>query len=181
MKYLRKFFEYKTIYEEDWHKFVPDGLVVIKGDTTNNEGEIIDPKTGESTGKKCFYKLGNIMSDLVYQVTYDKKFETPGIPETLEFDVAVIENGNNNKFELDVEITFGDLICAGFKITAPNVISVYQYTSYFSKNDPSNTVFAFDEDSLSKIVKFFNSFDSINIDRSDLNFLDKNPDNYRPN
>ena len=47
-------------------------------------------------------------------------------------------------------------------------------------NNPSNTVFAFDEESLQKLLKFFNTFDSIKISRKDLNFLDNNSNNYNP-
>ena len=182
MKYLKKFNEHNsepTIYEVDWHQIAPDSLVVIKGDTTDMNGFILD-KNGKSTGQLCRYKLGNIMSDLVYQVTYDNDFDVPGVPDTLEMDISIIKNENENKFEMNVEITFGDLITSGFLIESPNKVSPYQYTSFHSKTDPSDTVFAFDEESLQKLIKFFNRFDSIKLERKDLNFLDKNPDSYFP-
>jgi len=183
MKYLKSFNEHKvepSIYEIDWHQIAPDSLVVIKGDTTDINGYILDSKTGKPTNQLCRYKLGNIMSDLVYQVTYDKDFTIPGVPDTLEMDISVTKNEDINKFEMNVEITFGDLISAGFNIISPNIIKPYQYTSYHSKNDPSNTVFAFDEKSIQKLIKFFNTFDAIKVNREDLNFLDNNPDNYYP-
>jgi hypothetical protein len=182
MKYLKRFCESFTkegIYEIDWHEIAPDSLVVIKGDTTDMNGFILD-RRGNSTGQLCKFRLGNIMANLVHQVTYDQEFTIPGVPNTLEFDISIINNDNNNKFEMNVEITFGDLISAGFNIIAPNTIKPYLYTSYYSKTDPSNTVFAFDELSLQKLVKFFNKFDSMHIERKDLNFLDVNPNNYRP-
>jgi hypothetical protein len=183
MKYLKTFLEHKfepTIYEIDWHSIVPDKLVVIKGDTTDINGYIIEPKTKERTTQLCEYKVGNIMSDLVYQITYDNNFNFPGIPDTLEIDVAILKDENENHFEINVEITFGNLIVSGFNIDAPNKVTPYQYTSYHSKNDPSNTVFAFNEESLQKLLTFFNSFDSIHLERKDLNFLDNNPDSYMP-
>lgn len=181
MKYLRKFFEHtENIYQFDWHIIAPDKLVVIKGDSTDLDGNVLDPKTGRSTHLKCEYKLGNIMSDLVHQVTYDKNFENFGLPDTLELDVAVIKNENQGRIVLNVEISFGDLIVSGFEISAPNKITLHQYTSFHSKTDPSNTVFAFDEPSLQKLLEFFNRFDSINLTRKELNFLDNNPDSYYP-
>lgn len=182
MKYLKKFNEHNsepTIYEVEWHQIAPDSLVVIKGDTTDMNGFILD-KNGKSTGQLCRYKLGNIMSDLVYQVTYDNDFDVPGVPDTLEMDISIIKDENDSEFQMNVEITFGDLISAGFNIEPPNIIKPYQYTSFHSKTDPSDTVFAFDEESLQKLIKFFNRFDSIKLERKDLNFLDKNPDSYFP-
>ena len=183
MRYLKNFNEHKvgpSIYEVDWHQIAPDSLVVIKGDTTDINGYILDSKTGKSTDQLCRYKLGNIMSDLVHQVTYDNDFTIPGVPGTLEMDISFVKNEDVNKFEMNVEITFGDLIGAGFNIISPSTVKPYQYTSYHSKTDPSNTVFAFDEESLQKILKFFNTFDSIKISRKDLNFLDNNSNNYYP-
>jgi len=183
MKYLKLFKEHlePTIYEADWRKFVPDSLTVIKGDSTDINGYIIDTKTKQTTNKLLRYKLGNIMSNLVHQVTYDNDFDFPGLPDTLELDIAFIKNENDKEFEMNVEITFGDLVAAGFNIKTPNKISPYFYTSYHSKTDPSETVFAFDEESLQKLLVFFNRFDNIKLERKDLNFLDSNPHNYYPN
>ena len=190
MKYLIRYFEHledsrnhKSIYEIDWHRIAPDFLVVIKGDTTDMNGfiKIIDDEGKvKITDQLCKYKIGNIMHDLVTQMTYDNDFDLPGLPDTLEMDVSIIKNESDGKFHLDIEITFGDLIVAGFTIESPNKISVYQYTSYHSKNDPSNSVFALDEESLQKLMKFLNHFDGIQIERKDLNFLDNNPHNYYP-
>lgn len=167
-----------NVYQVDWKNIVPDSLVVIKGGITDLNGYVL--KDGKPTDQLCLYKLGNLMSDLVYQITYDRQFDAQGIPDTLEMDVAIIKDENDGRFEMDVEITFGDLIAAGFRIEAPDKLTLYQYTSYHSKNDPSNTVFAFDEESLKKLMDFFNKFDSIELDRHDLNFLDNDPNSYYP-
>ncbi len=182
MRYLKRFNEHSnpTIYTTDWRKFVPDSLVVIKGDCTDINGWIIDPKTKKPTNQQLRYKLGNIMSDLVHQVTYDNDFEFLGLPDTLEMDVAMIKDENESHFQMNVEITFGDLVAAGFIIEPPNKVTPYFYTSYHSVTDPSETVFAFDEESIQKLLKFFNRFEGIKIERKDLNFLDNNPDNYYP-
>lgn len=181
MKYLKLFEELyrKSIYEEDWRKFVPDSLIVIKGDITDMNGYLLDPKTSKPTNQLCRYKLGNIMADLVYQITYDRDFELHGVPDTLELDVAIVVP-DLEKFKMSVEVTFGDLVAAGFHIQKPNKFDIYQYTSYHSINDPSDTVFAFDETSLNKIVSFINKFDGLKITRNDLNFLDNRRFSYRP-
>lgn len=103
-----------------------------------------------------------------------------------------------NKPFMNIEITFGDLVAVGFDIYPDGVpqsdsgsegkkeikddekfVDVYQFTSYHSKFDPSNTVFAFDESSLNKFVKFINCFTNFEkITRKDFNFLD-NVDNFK--
>ncbi len=181
MKYIKLFEELyrKSIYEEDWRKFVPDSLIVIKGDITDINGYILDPKTSKPTNQLCRYKLGNIMADLVYQITYDRDFDVLGIPDTLEIDVAIL-TAELEKFKMSVEICFGDLITSGFNIEKPNKFEIYQYTSFYSTNDPSDTVFAFDEVSLNKMVSFINKFDGLKITRNDLNFLDNKRFSFRP-
>jgi len=180
MKNLLFFENYSnSIYQEDWKKFVPDSLVVIKGDITDTNGYILDTKTMKPTNKVCRYKLGNVMANPVYQITYERDFDILGIPDTLEFDVSII---NNDKFDfkLNIEVTFGDLIVSGFTIKKPNKINVFEYTSHHSQGDPSDTVFAFNEESLKKLIQFINKFDGLNINRQDLNFLDNRRFSYLP-
>jgi hypothetical protein len=62
-------------------------------------------------------------------------------------------------------------------LTSTDDDSVIQYTSYRTKFDTSNTVFALDDLSLLKLVTFLNKFEGIDIEVKDLNFLDKY-DNY---
>jgi hypothetical protein len=194
MRYLKKFFEHinqsnPTIWEIDWHQIAPQELVVIKGDTTDNRGII------KGTDILMKYKLGNIMADPVHQVTYDRDFDYssikdpnkyPSIPDTLEFDIFLAKKDETLTREegewcMSIDITFGDLTVSGFKICPPNEIDKpYIYTSYHSKMDPSNTVFAFDESSLQSLVQFINKFDGFEIKREDLNFLDVQ-DNFDPN
>ncbi len=181
MRYLKYFFEHSrqpSVYEIDWHTIVPDKIVVIKGDTTDLEGHIIDPKNNIPTNKLLEYKVGNIMSDLVYQISYVPNFDFPGIPDTLEIDCAIMKE--NKKFKMNIEITFGDLVVSGFTVESPNKVKPYEYTSYQSKNDPSNTVFAFNEESIQKLISFINKIDSFRVERKDFNFLDINPDSYIP-
>lgn len=181
MRYLKYFEELETtkIYEVDWKEFAPKSLVLIKGDITDMNGYLLDPKTHKPTNQLCKYKRANIMADLMMQVTYERDFDVLGIPDTLEFDMTIL-NPNSEEFEMSVEITYGDMVAAGFEIKRPNNFKIHQYTSFGSKADPSNTAFGFTETSLNKLIRFFNHFDGLRVTRHDLNFLDNNPHNYKP-
>lgn len=167
------------IYEVDWKQFAPKSLVLIKGDITDMHGHLLDPKTLKPTNQLCKYKQANIMADLMMQVTYERDFDFQGIPDTLEFDMVIL-NPDSQDFEMSVEITFGDMVAAGFEIQKPNTFKIHHYTSFGSKADPSNTAFGFTETSLNKLIRFFNHFDGLRVTRHDLNFLDNNPHNYKP-
>lgn len=166
MKHLIRFNESVDIYQVDWHNIAPNELTVIKD------------------GRNTKFRLGNIMKHFdMIQVTYDTKDgEEWGVPDTLEFDLYFVKPGGkfNKDIRVNVDITYGDLIASEFSITSPNIVNVIQYTSYHSKFDPSNTVFAFDEESLHKIVDFFNKINSINVQRDQFNFLDEDPNSYYP-
>lgn len=181
MRYLKYFEELETtkIYEVDWKEFAPKSLVLIKGDITDMNGYLLDPKTHKPTNQLCKYKRANIMADLMMQVTYERDFDVLGIPDTLEFDMTIL-NPESENFEMSVEITFGDMLASGFEIQKPNKIKVHYYTSFGAKADQTNTVFGFTETSLNKLITFFNHFDGLKVTRADLNFLDNNPHNYKP-
>jgi len=161
MKYLRKYNEQLiSIYDEKWESLLPDKLTTIK------------------SGKIHHFEKGNIMvhSDML-QITYDTVGgEIWGEPDTLEFDIYFVKNGH---IELTVDITYGDLVVSEFKLKQPNTIDVIQYTSLHSKFDPSNTLFALDNNSLVKFIEFLNRF-GFNFTISDFKFLDKY-DDYLPN
>jgi len=119
--------------------------------------EITIIKGQDDFTQRKVYKTGNIMihSDMV-QITYTHEeypMDTKDVvPEVVDFDIHFVKNGS---ISLD-------------------------YTSYGSKFDPSNTVFALDENSLMSFIKFFNMFEGIDVDRNEFNFLDDNPNNYTP-
>jgi len=160
MKYLKRYkiFESSTIYDIDWHALLPQEIIVLKD------------------GEHAF-KLGNIMkhSDMV-QVTYENKNDEWGVPGTLEFDFYFSKNAH---MRMDIDITWGDAMACEFYIESPNKVGVIQYTSFRSKADPSNTIFALDDKSLQSLVDFLNRFDGFKLDISQFKFLDKN-DNYQP-
>ena len=110
------------------------------------------------------YKKGNVMlnGDMV-QITYTNEHYF-----------------NDNLLDLNVDITYGDAMASEFRIQGDK-LHVIQYTSFKSKFDPSNTVFAFDDDSLNQFIQFLNQFDGTKVSREQFNFLDKDPNSYIPN
>ena len=169
MKYLKRFGQEEreiSIYDKNWEKLLPEKLTVIKG---------------YDDGITTFtFKKGNIMihSDML-QITYELYPHTEGVPDTLEIDIYFVTNVNSSNIEMDVDITFGDEVVVEFKVTPPNAVNLIQHTTYHSKFDPSNTVFAFDDNSLSEFVSFLNRFDkNMNLTTYDIRFLDKN-DNWK--
>jgi hypothetical protein len=139
-------------------------------------------------GKQYKFKKDNIMlhSDMV-QITYasvplnsKEQGEIWGVPDTLEFDVYFAKNNHTDKIRMTIDITYGDLMACEFSVEPSNKIKVIEYTSYHSKFDPSNTVFALVDDSLQSFVNFLNKFEGMKLKKEDFKFLDQY-DNYLPN
>ena len=159
MKYLKSYALFESIiYDVDWATILPKELVVLK------DGE-------------HHFKVGNVMkhADMV-QVTYENVSNEWGAPSTLEFDFYFSKNGH---MRMDIDITWGDSMACEFYIESPSKVGVIEYTSFRSKMDPSNTVFALDDNSLKSFVDFLNRFDGFKLDVSQFTFLDSS-DNYQP-
>lgn len=193
MKYLKRFNERLYIYDPAWESFLPNQIIVIKG----QYNEI----------QRVRYTRGNIMlnSDMI-QITY--YFEGEGAPDTLEIDIymaqydteksyadstTVVSSGSlsyenedltkNKNLRLDVDITFGDEMACEFTIDEKSGVNCFQQTSYGSKFDQSNTLFAFEDSNVRQLVAFFNRFgfrlsgrktpttDLGNLEIEDFNFL----------
>jgi hypothetical protein len=159
MRYLKsyKIFESTIIYDIDWHTLLPQEMTVLKD--------------GEHK-----FKVGNIMkhADMV-QVTYENENDEWGAPSTLEFDFYFSQNGH---MRMDIDITWGDAMACEFYIESPSKVGVIQYTSFSSKTDPSNTIFALDDKSLKEFIDFLNRFDGFKLDVNQFKFLDSS-DNYQ--
>ena len=160
MKHLKSYALFESIiYDIDWTTVLPKELVVLKD--------------GEHR-----FKVGNVMkhADMV-QVTYENVSNEWGAPSTLEFDFYFSKNGH---MRMDIDITWGDAMACEFYIESPSKVGVIEYTSFRSKMDPSNTVFALDDKSLKEFIDFLNRFDGFKLDVSQFKFLDSS-DNYQPN
>lgn len=175
MKYLMNYnlFE-SSIYDIDWSEFLPKEMIILKDGVHK-------------------FKLGNIMKNSnTIQVTYENINEEWGVPSTLEFDYYFSEQtGSNNKsnikqllpdkvMRIDIDITWGDAMACEFYIDSTGKVGVIEYTSFHSKTDPSNTIFALDDNSLKSFVEFLNRFDKFKFDVNQFTFLDRF-DDYQPN
>lgn len=162
MKYIKKFNESDiSIYDENWQKFLPSNITVIKG---YDDGD-----------HHYTFKKGNIMihSDML-QITYESVDHGVGHPDTLEFDLYFVRNVATNMIEIDLDITFGDEMVCEFKISPPNKVNLIQSTSFGSKFDPTNTIFALDDKSLHEFIVFLNRFNGgLSLNYSSLDFLRK--------
>ena len=192
MKYLKRF-------NEDIEATIkPNGTISANIDVKTDDDNTIYDKRWENElsefitinyhGKLFKFKKDNIMlhSDMV-QITYastplnsDEQGEIWGTPDTLEFDIYFAKDNQSDKIRLTVDITYGDSMACEFTIEAPNKVKVVEYTSYHSKFDPSNTVFALVDDSLQSFINFLNKFSGMKLKKEDFKFLDQN-DNYLPN
>lgn len=159
MRYLKNYILFESnIYDIDWKSILPKEMIILKD--------------GEHS-----FKLGNVMknADMV-QVTYENSSNEWGVPSTLELDFYFSENP---KMRIDIDITWGEAMVCEFYIESPSKVGVTEYTSFRSKTDTSNTIFALDTNSLKEFVDFLNRFDGFKLDVSQFKFLDQS-DNYQP-
>lgn len=181
MKYLKKFNERFSIYNPEWEKLLPETITVLKG-----QDHGVD---------KWVYKKANVMlnADMI-QISYSiNKWMAP---DTFEIDVYIVKDDSGEKrndlttivksgtieydtspgkyisnMRLDVDITFGDEMACEFSIDKEGV-KLIQDTTYSSKFDPTNTLFAIQDKDLEKLVEFFNRFNhGVKISLEDLYFL----------
>lgn len=185
MKYLKRFYENISIYNTEWEKMIPDNLVVLKG---------------QDYGIDRFdYKKGNVMlhADMI-QITYD--IDDPVAPDTLEIDLyfvsdtemekrgdstTILKSGvfnydrnlktNMPNLRMSVDISFGDQMACEFSIDKKSGLKVFQSTSYGSKFDPTNSLFALDQKSLDHFIVFLNRFNhGVALRTEDFRFLQQN-------
>ena len=174
MKYLKKYnlfeaiqqIEETSIYDADWKKLLPQEMIILKD------------------GEHAF-KLGNIMKHAnMIQVTYENANNEWGVPSTLQFDFHFSETIEElipeKVMRIDIDITWGEAMACEFYIDNTGEVEVIEYTSFHSKTDPSNTIFALDDNSLKSFVEFLNRFGLSNFDVTDFKFLDRY-DDYLPN
>ena len=169
MRYLRRFNENISVYDNRWEDLLPKEIIIIKGDEGSHK-----------------FEKGNVMlnSDMI-QITYDNS--EWGIPDTLEFDiyftnidnrkgdftldkeagsVTVIPNGNSI-IRLDIDITYGDLMVGEFSIDKVNGVKLIL--------NPSKVNFTLDDNSLNQFVEFLNRFNhGVKLSVQDFNFLKSN-------
>ena len=166
MIYLKKFEQYDlglNFYSKEWENELPEEITILIADKVRT------------------FKKGNIMNNAnLIEVIYGND-SLVGEPNEIEFDIYYSFDMNNDKVKLTVEITHGDEVVSDFSVEPPNKVDVIEYTSYHSKFDPSNTVFALDNKSLIAFINYLNKFGhDFHLTLNDLKFLD-GFDNYNPN
>lgn len=190
MKYLRRF-------NEDIEATIKNSIMSPNIDVKTNILDTIYDKRWENELSEFLtinyhnnlykFKKSNIMlhSDMI-QITYastpldsEESEEIWSSSDTLEFDIYFAKDDKDSNITLTIDITYGDAMVCEFNIEKPNKIKVIQYTSYGSKFDRSNTVFALTDDSLESFINFLNRFDGMKLKREDFKFLDQY-DNYHP-
>jgi len=173
MKFIKsyKIFESDAtfMYDPSIEDILPEYIKIIKGDPKNPLRLVYRKGISRHLGPEV-------------QIPYETMDKNGGRenPDTLEFDIYWSFDTNTSSLNINVEVNYGDLTACQFSIEAPNKVDVIVYTSLHSKDDPSNTVFALDDESLESFCNYINRWDkAINIKREDLNFMDKY-DTYLP-
>lgn len=167
MKYLRKFNEEIRIpiIDEKSKLLFPKTLSLItsNGEYTLKMSDYVvsPPKIYTSYHHSTPEKTGDVLTD--------------GEPDYLGVDFNFMKK--DGKYEINMEITYGDAMMFEFKIKKPNIVDIFVYNGYGSKFDP-DYLFSFTEESISKLIKLFNRF-GFNFSRRDFNFLDSNKNSYR--
>jgi len=185
MKYLKSFNEMVSDVESDLPKDsvysqptleeplkIDNSRIIYKPEWESELPEVLSINYHNKVYK---FKKGNIMllGDMV-EISYDLlDGEVWGAPDTLEFDIYFTKDNNSGNIRINVDITYGDLVACEFSIEKPNKINVIQTTSWGSKFDPSNTVFALTDDSLDEFINFLNMFPDIKLTRNEMKFLDQ--------
>ena len=183
MRYLRKFVENKiSIFNPEWSKLLPEELVVV----TDN-GEFCLTRNKDLSDINHPIDISNLMNCV--QIAYihhtpenkDGDVSADGEPDYLCFDITFVkdnsgEHANPESLKLNIDITYGDHMQYSFTIDKSGV-NVHHYTGRNSLYDPE-TFWGFSDESLEKLVDFFNRF-GFNNTVDDYKFIDKDPDSYK--
>jgi anthranilate/para-aminobenzoate synthase component II len=165
VKYLKKFSENFTLYDEQVVDIFPDTIKIYtsdgsftlkRGDTTR-EIDIVRVSYYQNTSKD-----GDVVKD--------------GEPDFVVFDLHFVKNESGIKTL--VNITYGDQMKSEFSIESPNIIKIGHYNGIKSIAD-SDTHFGFEDTTIRNLCKLFNGFDfGYNLSPKDLKFIDKYPDTF---
>lgn len=167
MKYLKKFESYSQsnmIYDVDLSRILPEEFTIQEYGTHT-------------------FKRGNIMKNSdMFQITYVNIENEWGYTDTLEIDLYTVQDATTKSIKFDVDITLGDFVVSEFSLEPPNKIHVIQNMTYGTKfcKDCKDCIFSFTDESVEKLVDFFNHFENINITTNDLRFLN-NRDDWKEN
>lgn len=182
MKWIKTY----KIFEADGHfmydpsieSILPEYIEVIKGEHKNPLRLVYKKGISRHIGPEVQIPYESVEEN-------EGEISSPGYagrenPDTLEFDIYYNYDTNHHSLSINVEVNYGDLTACQFAIEKPNKVDVIRYTSLHSKDDPSNTIFALDDETIKKLCDYFNAWDpSFKITPEDLKFID-GYDNYLP-
>lgn len=160
MRRLKTFeqFDNTGLLSADWRTILPQSLVVVKGDDNGS------PLERE-------FMLGNVIKNAnMTQVIYEATRKMYGYPDEMSMDVYYYEDAGH---KMTIDIMYGDLVACEFSVTPNGGVAVIQDTSYGSKFDPSNTVFALADQTIGELVRFINEVDGFRVSADQLSFLRK--------
>jgi hypothetical protein len=158
MRRLKTFeqFDNTGLLSADWTDILPKTLLVVKG---GDDGRPVERE----------FKLGNVIKNAnMTQVIYEATEKMYGHPDEMSLDAYYYE-GSAHKMAID--IMYGDLVACEFSVTAPGRVDVIEDTTYGSKFDPSDTVFALGDETIGELVRFINEVDGFRVSEDQLSFL----------
>jgi GMP synthase-like glutamine amidotransferase len=167
MKWLKRFNEssYSIFDSEGWKKILPEKLILVTS-TGNWELKLPQENYTQITPSS---QRGEVLKD--------------GEPDHLGIDIDIMKDNdgtsaNPDTLKLNVSISYGDAMSAEFTIGKPNKVDVINYNGFNSQLDPK-TCFGFEDESISGLVNFFNSW-GYELNKTDFTFLDKYLNSYKP-
>lgn len=181
MKYLKRYNEHKnlSIFGEEWKKLLPKKLGII---TSTGKFELVNGNGKKPTpGDKpdiVVAGVGDEINAYYYQVTFDGPNDVleDGEPDSMSLDMHLTKNEKGIK--ILVNILYGEAPVFEFSVESPNKVTVSHYNGVGSLYDPKSS-FAFTDESIENLVKFFNSFNNgLKLTPKDFTFLDKDKDSY---
>ena len=164
MKYIKNFENYKIpITSQVSKKLLPQNLDIVTSNgefTLNLTDYLVNlPKIYTAYHQSTPENTGDVLSD--------------GEPDYLCIDLNLMKV--DNQLEINVELSYGDAMMFEFKVKKSNV-DVFHYNGFSSKFDPDYK-FSFKEESIQKLIEFFNRFE-FGLERNQFNFLDSDEHSY---
>jgi len=147
---------------------------------------------GSTYGKHTLKKKDIMLNGDLIQITYHHNPATEkndvsadGEPDYLCIDIHTLKENdgaesNGEKLRLNIDISYGDAMVFSFTIDEPNKVEAHHYTGIGSMHE-EETKFYFEDDTLEKLITFFNRFSNkYNLTKDDFKFLDSDPNSYKP-
>lgn len=162
MKLIKTFekFDETGLLLPAFEKYLPKKLLIIK-------------QINDEIFRRNF-SIGNIMRNAnMTQTIYTADKPLYGHPDEMSIDIYYY---NNSHLKLTFDIVYGDFLSCSFTIAPPNKVKVINYTSYHSKFDPSDTVFAFSDETIQSLCDFINMIQGFVVSPNDFKFLNSRDD-----